>query len=47
MTHPDGQEIHQMVWVDRGRESQVNKIVDKILNDLPDDRQLRQAVLAK
>ncbi|MGB6296846.1 MAG: hypothetical protein WBF90_11755 [Rivularia sp. (in: cyanobacteria)] len=46
MTHPDGQEIHQMVWVDRGRESQVNN-VDKILNDLPDDRQLRQAVLAK
>ncbi len=47
MTHPDGQEIHQMVWVDRGTESQVDKIVDKILSELPDDKQLRQAVLAK
>lgn len=47
MTHPDGQEIHQMVWVDHSRESQVEKIVDKILSELPDDQQLRQAVLAK
>lgn len=47
MTRPDGQEIHQMVWVDHGRESQVEKIVDKILAELPDDQQLRQAILAK
>ncbi|HEY9801551.1 MAG TPA: hypothetical protein V6D25_14440 [Leptolyngbyaceae cyanobacterium] len=47
MTRPDGQEIHQMVWVDHGRESQVTQIVDKILAELPDDQQLRQAILAK
>ncbi|MEA5517169.1 hypothetical protein [Nodularia sp. UHCC 0506] len=47
MTRPDGEEIHQMVWVDHGRESQVEKIVDKILADLPNDQQLRQAVLAR
>ncbi|MEA5525145.1 hypothetical protein [Nodularia spumigena] len=47
MTRPDGEEIHQMVWVDHGRESQVEKIVDKILAELPDDLQLRQAVLAR
>ncbi|UKO97399.1 hypothetical protein [Nostoc sp. UHCC 0870] len=47
MTRPDGQEIHQMVWVDHGRESQVEKIVDKILAELPDEQQLRQAILAR
>ncbi len=47
MTRPDGQEIHQMVWVDHGRESQVDQIVDKILAELPDDPQLLQAILAK
>jgi hypothetical protein len=47
MTRPDGEEIHQMVWVDRERESQVEKIVDNIMAKLPDDRQLRQAILAK
>ncbi|BCX08909.1 MAG: hypothetical protein KatS3mg066_2768 [Fischerella sp.] len=47
MTRPDGQEIHQMVWVDHGRESQVEQIVDEILAKLPDDQQLRQAILAK
>ena len=47
MTRPDGEEIHQMVWVDHGRESQVEKIVDKIMAELPDDLQLRQAVLAR
>ncbi len=47
MTRPDGQEIHQMVWVDHGRESQVEKIVDEFLSKLPDDQQLRQAILAK
>ncbi|WP_258003892.1 hypothetical protein [Fischerella thermalis] len=47
MTRPDGQEIHQMVWVDHGRESKVEQIVDEILAKLPDDQQLRQAILAK
>ncbi|WP_414564229.1 MULTISPECIES: hypothetical protein [unclassified Anabaena] len=36
-----------MVWVDHGRESQVEKIVDKILAELPDEQQLRQAILAR
>ncbi|WP_337885363.1 hypothetical protein [Fischerella thermalis] len=47
MTRPDGQEIHQMVWVDHGRESLLEQIVDEILAKLPDDQQLRQAILAK
>ncbi|MEA5507010.1 hypothetical protein VB735_28730 [Halotia wernerae UHCC 0503] len=44
---PDGEEIHKMLWVDHGRESQVENIVDEILAKLPEDQQLRQAVLAK
>ncbi|MBN3927219.1 hypothetical protein [Nostoc sp. NMS4] len=47
MTRPDGQEINRMLWVDHGRESQVEKIVDEFLAKLPDDQQLRQAILAK
>jgi hypothetical protein len=47
ITRPDGNEFNRMVWVDRGRESQVEEIVDKILAELPDDQQLRQAILAK
>jgi hypothetical protein len=47
LTRPDGQEIHQMVWVDHGRESKVEQIFDEILAKLPDDQQLRQAILAK
>ncbi|MFB2770618.1 hypothetical protein ACE1AT_15190 [Pelatocladus sp. BLCC-F211] len=47
ITRPDGNEFNRMVWVDHGRESQVEQIVDKILGELPDDQQLRQAILAK
>ncbi len=47
MTRPDGQEINRMLWVDHGRESQVEQIVDEFLAKLPDDQQLRQAILAK
>lgn len=47
MTRPDGQEIHQMVWVDHSNESQVEELVNKILSQFPEDRQLRQAILAK
>jgi hypothetical protein len=46
MTRPDGEEIHQMVWVDHSRESQVEELVNKILSQLPKDKQLQQAVLA-
>ncbi|MBG1266316.1 hypothetical protein [Nostoc sp. WHI] len=47
ITRPDGNEFNRMVWVDHARESQVEQIVDNILAELPDDQQLRQAVLAK
>ncbi|WP_315787381.1 hypothetical protein [Fischerella sp. JS2] len=47
ITRPDGNDINRMVWVDHKRESQVEKIVDEILANLPDDQQLRQAILAK
>ena len=47
MTRPDGREINRMLWVDHGRESQVEQIVDEFLAKLPDDQQLRQAILAK
>ncbi|WP_066379592.1 MULTISPECIES: hypothetical protein [unclassified Anabaena] len=47
MTRPDGEEIHQTVWVDYGRESEVEKMVNRIMADLPDDQQLQQAILAK
>lgn len=46
MTRADGEEIHKMVWVDHSRESQVEELVNKIMSQLPDDQQLRQAVLA-
>ncbi|MBE9205893.1 hypothetical protein IQ244_05070 [Nostoc sp. LEGE 06077] len=46
ITRPDGNDINRMVWVDHKRESQVEKIVDEILAKLPDDQQLRQAILA-
>ncbi|WP_225896267.1 hypothetical protein [Amazonocrinis nigriterrae] len=47
ITRPDGNDLNRMVWVDHGRELQVEEIVDKILDQLPDDQQLRQAILAK
>lgn len=47
ITRPDGNDINRMVWVDHKRESQVEQIVDDILAKLPDDQQLRQAILAK
>lgn len=46
ITRPDGNDINRMVWVDHKRESLLEKIVDEILAKLPDDQQLRQAILA-
>lgn len=47
VTRPDGQETHRMVWVDHEREEQVEQLVAKVLSILPENEQLRQAVLAK
>ena len=47
VTRPDGEETHRMVWVDNSREEQVEQYVKKILSILPDNEQIRQAVLAK
>jgi hypothetical protein len=47
VTRPDGGEIHQTVWVDHSRDAEIDEKVDQILSILPDDLQLRQAILAK
>jgi hypothetical protein len=47
VTRPDGEETHRMVWVDNSKEAQVDKIVEDILAKLPQDEQLKQAILAK
>ncbi len=47
VTHADGQETHRVVWVDNEQEKQVEQLVDKVMNVLPDNPQLQQAVLTK
>lgn len=47
LTRPDGKETHRIVWVDNEREAQVEQFVKKILDILPENAQIRQAVLAK
>lgn len=47
VTRSDGQETHRMVWVDREREEQIEQLVDEVLARLPENDQIRQAVLAK
>jgi hypothetical protein len=47
VTRSDGQETHRMVWVDREREEQIEQLVEQVLANLPDNDQIRQAVLAK
>lgn len=47
VTRPDGQEIHQMVGIDRDCQDQVDHLVDDILAQLPDNFQIRQAVVVK
>ncbi|MEM8779051.1 MAG: hypothetical protein AAGF26_09300 [Cyanobacteria bacterium P01_G01_bin.49] len=47
VTRPDGEETHRMVWVDNSNEDKVEEYVNKILSILPDNEQIRQAVLAK
>jgi hypothetical protein len=47
VTRPDGQEINQMVGIDRDRQDEVDRLVKDILAQLPENSQIRQAVVAK
>ena len=47
VTHADGQETHRVVWVDNEQEKQVEQLVEDVMNVLPTDPQLQQAVLTK
>ena len=47
VTRPDGQEINQIVGIDRECEDDIEELVEKVLEILPDNTQLRQAVIVK
>lgn len=47
VTRPDGQETHRMVWFEREQQNQIDGLVEKVLEMLPDNAQLQQAVVAK
>lgn len=47
VTRPDGEEINQIVGIDRDCQDQIEELVEKVLEMLPDNNQLRQAVIAK
>jgi len=48
VTYPDGDEIHQMLWIDREKQGNIDRIADHIINnyDLNEDPNLKQAVTA-
>ncbi len=48
VTYPDGNEIHQMLWIDRDNQSNIDRIADQIIEkyNLSDDSNLKQAVTA-
>jgi hypothetical protein len=48
LTYPDGEEIHQMLWIERDMEANIERIAEKIItsDDLNDDVNLKQAVIA-
>jgi hypothetical protein len=46
VTRPDGQEINQIVGIDRESEDEIEELVEKVLEILPNNTQLRQAVIA-
>jgi len=48
VTYPDGDEIHQMLWIDRNNQSNIDRIAEQIIEryDLSDDANLKQAVTA-
>ncbi len=47
VTRADGEETNRMIWIDNQRESEAEKIVNEILGKLPNDKQLRETILAK
>ena len=51
VTHPNGEEINQMVWVERDSEAKIEALVEEILDDLRlrlhNNPQLQQAFVAK
>ncbi|MFM6402369.1 hypothetical protein, partial [Planktothrix sp.] len=49
VTRPDGQETHRMVWVENEKTDQLERLVNKVLEDplLIDNPQLQQAFIAK
>ncbi len=48
LTYPDGEEIHQVLWIDRDMQENIERIAEKIIrsDDLNDDLNLKQAVTA-
>lgn len=47
VTRPDGQETHQMLWLDNSKDIEIDKRVQEILDIMPKDEPSRQAILAK
>lgn len=48
LTYPDGDEIHQMLWIDRDKQANIEQIAEQIIesHNLNDDINLKQAVTA-
>jgi len=48
LTYPDGDEIHQMLWIDRDKQANIEQIAEQITEryNLNDDINLKQAVTA-
>ena len=48
LTYPDGEEIHQMLWIDRDKQANIEQIAEQIIEkyNLNDDMNLKQAVTA-
>ena len=48
VTYPDGNEIHQMLWIDRDKQANIEWIAEQIIksHNLNDDMNLKQAVTA-
>jgi len=48
LTYPDGNEIHQMLWIDRDKQENIKQIAERIIEEynLNDDMILKQAVTA-
>ncbi|NES19184.1 MAG: hypothetical protein F6K41_09695 [Symploca sp. SIO3E6] len=47
VTREDGEEINQIVGIDRDCQEQIEELVEQVMEILPDNNQLRQAVIAK